>query len=95
MALKVHTSRLLIRQAAQALDAGDPNSNTFCAMAKLHATEECYTAIDTGLPLSKAVFLSQGTYAENIGIYSQKIGAYPQMMGAYAQTIGTSFGMVG
>eukprot|EP00670_Eutreptiella_braarudii_P004322 CAMPEP_0174292892 /NCGR_PEP_ID=MMETSP0809-20121228/36802_1 /TAXON_ID=73025 ORGANISM="Eutreptiella gymnastica-like, Strain CCMP1594" /NCGR_SAMPLE_ID=MMETSP0809 /ASSEMBLY_ACC=CAM_ASM_000658 /LENGTH=400 /DNA_ID=CAMNT_0015393261 /DNA_START=28 /DNA_END=1230 /DNA_ORIENTATION=- len=51
MALKVHTSRLLIRQAAQALDAGDPNSNTFCAMAKLHATEECYTAIDTALQM--------------------------------------------
>ena len=51
MAAKVQTSRLIIRQAATALDQRDPNRTALCAMAKMHATEACWTVADEALQL--------------------------------------------
>lgn len=42
MATDITTSRLLVRQAAKALDSKAPNAIGLCAMAKLHATEKLY-----------------------------------------------------
>jgi alkylation response protein AidB-like acyl-CoA dehydrogenase len=49
MAAKVQSSRLMIRQAAQAIDNADPNATAFCAMAKMVATEDCYNVVDSAL----------------------------------------------
>ena len=51
MAAKVHASRLIIRDAARAMDAKDPNATTLCAMAKMIATEDCYNVVDQALQL--------------------------------------------
>ena len=51
MAAKVHASRLIIRDAARAMDAMDPNATTLCAMAKMIATEDCYNVVDQALQL--------------------------------------------
>lgn len=51
MAAKVHGSRLLIRQAASAMDAKDANASSYCAMAKFVATEQCYDVVDQSLQL--------------------------------------------
>ena len=51
MATKVHTSRLAIREAARALDRQDPDATTYCAMAKLHGTEQCFEVVDDALQL--------------------------------------------
>jgi len=36
------TSRVIVRHAAAAIDAKDPAAAALCAMAKLHATDECF-----------------------------------------------------
>eukprot|EP01012_Entosiphon_sulcatum_P064682 TRINITY_DN93510_c0_g1_i1.p1 TRINITY_DN93510_c0_g1~~TRINITY_DN93510_c0_g1_i1.p1 ORF type:complete len:413 (-),score=82.80 TRINITY_DN93510_c0_g1_i1:27-1175(-) len=51
MATAVHSSRLIIRHAARALDESDPNLSMYCSMAKLHATEECYKVVDKALQM--------------------------------------------
>lgn len=51
MAAKVHGSRLMVRDAARALDLQDPNTATLCAMAKMRATEDCYDVVDQCLQL--------------------------------------------
>lgn len=51
MATNVHTSRLIIRDAARAMDNGDSNATTYCAMAKMHATEKCFNVVDEALQL--------------------------------------------
>eukprot|EP01013_Petalomonas_cantuscygni_P031059 TRINITY_DN5719_c0_g1_i1.p1 TRINITY_DN5719_c0_g1~~TRINITY_DN5719_c0_g1_i1.p1 ORF type:complete len:471 (-),score=102.47 TRINITY_DN5719_c0_g1_i1:158-1570(-) len=50
-AATVHTCRLAVRAAAEALDAGDRDRTALCAAAKLVATERCYTVIDEMLQL--------------------------------------------
>ena len=45
------TSRLLVRQAALALDNGSPTASAMCALAKMEATEKCYNACDRALQL--------------------------------------------
>lgn len=50
MATKLQASRLMVRAAAQALDAQSPGHVALCAMAKLFATEQC-----SGVSLSAAV----------------------------------------
>lgn len=42
MATDLVASRLLVRQAAQALDRHAPNRLALCAMAKLFATDKCF-----------------------------------------------------
>ena len=42
MATDLVASRLLVRQAAQALDCQAPNRLALCAMAKLFATDKCF-----------------------------------------------------
>eukprot|EP01062_Namystynia_karyoxenos_P073793 TRINITY_DN70620_c0_g1_i1.p1 TRINITY_DN70620_c0_g1~~TRINITY_DN70620_c0_g1_i1.p1 ORF type:complete len:436 (+),score=145.94 TRINITY_DN70620_c0_g1_i1:82-1308(+) len=51
MAARVHSSRLLVRQAAQSMDQGDPDKTAYCAMAKMDATERCYSVVDDALQL--------------------------------------------
>ena len=36
------TSRVIVRHAAAAIDNKDPAAAALCAMAKLHATDECF-----------------------------------------------------
>ena len=42
MATKLVTSRLIIRNAAQALSDEHPDHVTLCSMAKLYGTETCF-----------------------------------------------------
>ena len=42
MATKLVTSRLIVRQAARLLDEKHSSSPAMCAMAKLHATDNCF-----------------------------------------------------
>ena len=51
MAAKVQSSRLMIRSAAAAMDTKDPNKTAHCAMAKMHATEECFKVVDEAIQL--------------------------------------------
>jgi isobutyryl-CoA dehydrogenase len=51
MATKLVCSRLMIRNAAVALDNKHPDLVSLCSMAKLFATEECYKIIDNCLQI--------------------------------------------
>eukprot|EP01064_Diplonema_japonicum_P031250 TRINITY_DN5524_c0_g1_i2.p1 TRINITY_DN5524_c0_g1~~TRINITY_DN5524_c0_g1_i2.p1 ORF type:complete len:288 (+),score=96.94 TRINITY_DN5524_c0_g1_i2:400-1263(+) len=51
MAAKVQSSRLMIRQAATALDQNDPSKTPLAAMAKFHATDKCWEVVDEALQL--------------------------------------------
>ncbi|WP_328351729.1 acyl-CoA dehydrogenase family protein [Mycobacterium sp. NBC_00419] len=51
MATALETSRLLLWRAASALDDGDPDKVSLCAMAKLHVTDACFTVADQALQL--------------------------------------------
>jgi alkylation response protein AidB-like acyl-CoA dehydrogenase len=51
MAANVHTSRLMIRDAARALDVKHPETTTLCAMAKMVGTERCYQVVDDALQI--------------------------------------------
>ena len=42
MATALITSRLIVRQAANALDSKSPDASTLCSMAKLSATDQCF-----------------------------------------------------
>lgn len=42
MATALVTSRLIVRQAATALDSKSPEASTLCSMAKLSATDQCF-----------------------------------------------------
>ena len=42
MATALITSRLIVRQAAHALDSKSPDASTLCSMAKLSATDQCF-----------------------------------------------------
>ena len=42
MATALVTSRLIVRQAANALDAKSPDASALCSMAKLSATDHCF-----------------------------------------------------
>ena len=51
MATALETSRLMLWRAAAALDAGDPDKVTLCAMAKRYVTDSCYEVADSALQL--------------------------------------------
>ncbi|MFE0100431.1 acyl-CoA dehydrogenase family protein [Streptomyces sp. NPDC059009] len=51
MATELTAARALVRQAAQALDEGDPQAPYLCAMAKRFATDTGYTVADRALQL--------------------------------------------
>lgn len=51
MATDLTASRLLVRQAATLLDQKHPSKTSFCAMAKLQATEKCFSITDQALQL--------------------------------------------
>lgn len=51
MAARVHASRLVVRDAARALDQQEARATASCAMAKLIATEDCFQVVDQALQL--------------------------------------------
>ncbi|MFD9520361.1 acyl-CoA dehydrogenase family protein [Streptomyces sp. NPDC059979] len=51
MATELAAARALVRQAAEALDSGDPLAPRLCAMAKRFATDTGYTVADRALQL--------------------------------------------
>uniref|UniRef100_H2YH53 Isobutyryl-CoA dehydrogenase, mitochondrial n=1 Tax=Ciona savignyi TaxID=51511 RepID=H2YH53_CIOSA len=51
MATSVVTSRLIVRQAARALDQRLPSASALCAMAKLHATDSCFNVCNDALQM--------------------------------------------
>ncbi|GHC67316.1 acyl-CoA dehydrogenase family protein [Streptomyces flavofungini] len=51
MATELAAARALVREAAQALDAGDPQSPQLCAMAKRFATDTGHSVADRALQL--------------------------------------------
>lgn len=59
-------ARSLVRLAAQALDAGDPDITTYSAMAKLRATETAQKVIDTAIQFHGASGLQRGHLLERL-----------------------------
>lgn len=51
MATKLEASRLMVRRAAAALDAGDADAGMRSAMAKQFATDACFEVVDEALQL--------------------------------------------
>jgi alkylation response protein AidB-like acyl-CoA dehydrogenase len=51
MATELEAARLMIRQAAATLDAGDPDATLYCAMAKRLATDAGFAICDAALQL--------------------------------------------
>lgn len=51
MAVKVQSSRLMIRNAAKMLDAKDPQASMHCAMAKIAATDQGFEVCNDALQL--------------------------------------------
>jgi len=51
MATKLVTSRLIVRQAARLLDEKHSSSPAMCAMAKLHATDNCFEVCNQALQM--------------------------------------------
>lgn len=51
MATKLVSARMMVRNAATALDHAHPDHVTLCCMAKLHATETCFEVVDAALQL--------------------------------------------
>ncbi|ORY44888.1 isobutyryl-CoA dehydrogenase [Rhizoclosmatium globosum] len=51
MAMKLTASRLMVRNAARAVDAQSPSAAAACAMAKAFATEECFKVTDEAIQL--------------------------------------------
>ena len=53
MATSLVTSRLIVRQAARALDNKSPEAPTLCSMAKLFATDHCFQVCITATAIVK------------------------------------------
>lgn len=51
MAIRLTSSRLFVRQAAALLDAKSPIAAASCAMAKVHATDNCFQVCNDALQL--------------------------------------------
>ena len=51
MATKLEAARLMVRRAASAMDAGDPNATKYCAMAKRFATDAGFEVANQALQL--------------------------------------------
>ena len=51
MATSLLSSRLIVREAARALDTKTPSSPALCAMAKLHATDNCFDICNAALQI--------------------------------------------
>ncbi|CAI5441429.1 unnamed protein product [Caenorhabditis angaria] len=51
LATKLHTSRLIVRDAAKHLDLGTEEKVAMCAMAKLHATDNCFEVVNGALQM--------------------------------------------
>jgi len=56
MATALMQSRLIVRQAANALDVKSPEASTLCSMAKLSATDQCFQVY-----LHSEILLTQAT----------------------------------
>lgn len=66
MATATQAARLLVHDAAMAVDAGDPDVTTRSAMAKLFATETAQRVVDDAVQLHGAVALERGHLLEHL-----------------------------
>lgn len=66
MATATAAARLLVHDAAQAVDAGDPDVTTRSAMAKLLATETAQRVVDDAVQLHGAAGLERGHLLERL-----------------------------
>ncbi|KAJ3123992.1 Isobutyryl-CoA dehydrogenase, mitochondrial [Physocladia obscura] len=51
MSVKLAASRLMVRNAARAIDTNSPSAVAACAMAKYYATEECFKVCDEAVQI--------------------------------------------
>ncbi|KAJ1569938.1 Isobutyryl-CoA dehydrogenase, mitochondrial [Nowakowskiella sp. JEL0078] len=51
MAVSLSSSRLMVRHAALMLDDKDPKASAYCAMAKIHSTDECFEVTNKALQI--------------------------------------------
>jgi len=51
MATELESARLMVRRAASAMDARDPNTTKYCAMAKRYATDIGFDVANQALQL--------------------------------------------
>lgn len=51
MASRLWAARLMVREAAKAIDAHQDNASVYAAAAKLSATDDCFNIIDRCLQL--------------------------------------------
>lgn len=51
MAIKLETSRLMVRHGANLLTEKAPNYSMYCAMAKKYATDECFNVVNDALQM--------------------------------------------
>ena len=51
MAIKLESSRLLIRHGARLISEDAPNYSMYCAMAKKEATEQCFNVVNDAIQL--------------------------------------------
>ena len=51
MATRLEASRLMVRNGANLLSAGDPNATMYCAMAKRFATDHCMDVVSDALQM--------------------------------------------
>ena len=68
LATQLVTSRLVVRHAAAAVAAKDPAAASLCAMAKLHATDECFNVANQCLQM----FGGYGYLKDYPGFYQLK-----------------------
>jgi alkylation response protein AidB-like acyl-CoA dehydrogenase len=66
VATQIEASRLLVRAAATAADAGAPDVPKLAAMAKLFATETAQQAVDRAIQVHGAVALEAGHLLEHL-----------------------------
>ena len=57
MATDLMASRLMVRTAAEAIDAKSKNAATLAAMAKLQATDKCFNVSEV-MPLNLKSFIA-------------------------------------
>ncbi len=50
-AIKLESSRMMVRHAARLLDEKSADASLYAAMAKKHTTEECFALVDSCLQM--------------------------------------------
>lgn len=66
MAVQIHAARLMVHDAARAVDAGDADLTMRSSMAKLFATEVAQTVVDAAVQIHGAAALERGHLLEHL-----------------------------